>query len=81
MKRLGLQSYRFSVSWSRIFPEANGVPNPKGLDFYKRLVDELRAADIQPWMTLFHWDLPQWAEDRFGGWESRDCAHVFADYA
>ncbi|BDI28232.1 beta-glucosidase [Capsulimonas corticalis] len=81
MKRLGLQSYRFSVSWSRIFPDAGGVPNPKGLDFYKRLVDELRAADIQPWMTLFHWDLPQWTEDRFGGWESRDCARVFADYA
>jgi beta-glucosidase len=81
MKRLGLQAYRFSVSWSRIFPEANCVPNPKGLDFYKRLVDELRAADIQPWMTLFHWDLPQWAEDRFGGWESRDCARMFADYA
>lgn len=81
MKDLGLKAYRFSVSWSRIFPERNGPVNAKGLDFYKRLVDELLEADIQPWMTLFHWDLPQWAEDKFGGWESKDCALAFADYS
>jgi beta-glucosidase len=52
-----------------------------GVDFYDRLIDALLAANIQPWLTLFHWDLPQWAEDRFGGWESKDCARAFADYA
>ncbi|HEX4084924.1 MAG TPA: GH1 family beta-glucosidase [Chthoniobacteraceae bacterium] len=80
MKELGLKAYRFSVSWSRIFPDGVGKPNPAGLDFYQRLVDELLAAGIQPWMTLFHWDLPQALEDRFGGWESKDCAQAFADY-
>jgi beta-glucosidase len=81
MKSLGLRAYRFSVSWSRIFPDHTRKPNQKGLDFYKRLIDELLAAGIQPWMTLFHWDLPQWCEDRYGGWESKDCARDFADYA
>jgi beta-glucosidase len=81
MKQLGLHAYRFSVSWSRIFPEGTVPHNPKGLDFYNRLVDALLAAGIQPWMTLFHWDLPQALEDRFGGWESKECAHAFADYA
>jgi beta-glucosidase len=81
MKALGLKAYRFSVSWSRIFPDSSGKPNPKGLDFYQRLVDALCAADIEPWMTLFHWDLPQWAEGQFRGWESKECAHAFADYA
>ena len=80
MKHLGLKAYRFSVSWSRIFPEGKGQPNAAGLDFYQRLVDELLAAGIQPWMTLFHWDLPQALEDRFGGWESKECAHAFVDY-
>ena len=81
MKELGLKAYRFSVSWPRVFPDDSGKPNYKGLDFYKRLVDELLAAGIRPWMTLFHWDLPQWAEDQFRGWESKQCAHAFADYA
>jgi beta-glucosidase len=81
MTDLGLKAYRFSVSWSRIFPDDTGRPNPDGLDFYDRLVDELRANDIQPWMTLFHWDLPQWCEDRFHGWESKECARAFAEYA
>lgn len=81
MKDLGIRAYRFSVSWSRIFPDGPTSPNPKGLDFYRRLIDELRAADIEPWMTLFHWDLPQWAENRYRGWESIDCAKSFADYA
>ena len=81
MKSLGVKAYRFSVSWSRVIPDESGRVNPNGLDFYHRLVDELRSADIQPWATLFHWDLPQWAEDKFRGWESKDCATAFADYA
>jgi beta-glucosidase len=81
MKDLGVKAYRFSVSWPRVFPEGTGAPNAKGLDFYNRLVDALLEAGIQPWMTLFHWDLPQALEDRFGGWESKDCAFAFADYS
>jgi beta-glucosidase len=81
MKDLGIKAYRFSVSWSRVFPLGIGKPNPKGLDFYLRLVDELQKAGIEPWMTLFHWDLPQALEDKFGGWESKDCSLAFADYA
>lgn len=81
MKELGIGAYRFSVSWSRIFPAGPDKLNPKGLDFYSQLVDALRSAGIEPWMTLFHWDLPQWAEDRYRGWESIECAKVFADYA
>jgi len=71
MKELGLKAYRFSVAWSRVFPDASGTPNLKGLDFYQRLIDELLKAGIQPWMTLFHWDLPQWCEDKFRGWENQ----------
>ncbi len=81
MRDLGLKAYRFSVSWSRVLPEGTGSVNAAGLDFYERLVDELLAAGIQPWLTLFHWDLPQALEDRFGGWESAECARAFADYA
>jgi beta-glucosidase len=81
MKNLGLKAYRFSASWSRIFPEMGGPPNEKGVDFYKRLIEELHRANIEPWLTLFHWDLPQWAEDNFRGWESKECADRFADYA
>jgi beta-glucosidase len=81
MKRLGVRAYRFSIAWPRVFPEGTGAPNPKGLDFYNRLVDELLANDIQPFATLYHWDLPQSLQDRFGGWESRDTSKAFADYA
>ncbi|NYF78897.1 GH1 family beta-glucosidase [Granulicella arctica] len=80
MKNLGLKTYRFSVSWSRVFPEGTGAPNPKGLDFYNRMLDELLAAGIAPYCTLYHWDLPQVLQDR-GGWENRDTAKAFADYA
>jgi beta-glucosidase len=80
MKDLGLKTYRFSVAWPRIFPQGTGTPNPKGLDFYNRLVDELLAANIQPYCTLFHWDLPQALEDK-GGWQSRDTSVAFANYA
>ena len=80
MKSLGLQTYRFSVAWSRIFPTGTGTPNPKGIDFYSRLVDELLANNIQPYCTLFHWDLPQALEDK-GGWQSRDTSEAFGNYA
>jgi beta-glucosidase len=81
MKQLGVKAYRFSVSWSRVFPTGEGKPNPAGLDYYRRLVDELLSNGIQPWMTLFHWDLPQGLQDKYGGWKSRDTAKAFGDYA
>jgi beta-glucosidase len=80
MARLGLTSYRFSVSWSRVQPAGAGPANPAGLDFYRRLVDELLEHGIEPWLTLYHWDLPQPLEDA-GGWPSRDTAGRFAEYA
>ncbi|MBS1813543.1 MAG: beta-glucosidase [Acidobacteria bacterium] len=81
MKQLGVKGFRFSIAWPRVFPTGGGAPNPKGLDFYKRLLDELHAAAIEPYCTLFHWDLPQALEDKQGGWRSRDTALAFADYA
>lgn len=80
MKALGAKAYRFSIAWSRIFPQGTGTPNLKGLDFYSRLVDELLANGIEPFATLYHWDLPQPLQDQ-GGWESRDTAYALADYA
>jgi beta-glucosidase len=80
MKEIGANAYRFSISWPRIFPDGSGPPNPKGLDFYSRLVDELMAAGIEPFATLYHWDLPQTLQDK-GGWQSRDTARAFGDYA
>ena len=81
MKALGAKAYRFSIAWPRVFPEGAGSPNPKGLDFYHRLLDELSANGIEPFATLYHWDLPQALQDRFGGWTSRDTSKAFADYA
>jgi beta-glucosidase len=81
IRLLGARAYRFSVSWPRIFPEGTGAPNSKGLDFYDRLTDALLAEDIIPFVTLYHWDLPQALQDRLAGWESRDTAKAFADYA
>jgi beta-glucosidase len=78
LKALGVSTYRMSISWSRIFPEGTGQPNPKGLDYYNRVVDELLAHEITPYITLFHWDLPAALP---GGWQSRDTAHAFANYA
>jgi beta-glucosidase len=80
MKNLGVKTYRFSVAWSRIFPTGTGTPNPRGFDFYNRMLDSLLSAGIQPYCTLYHWDLPQPLQDK-GGWESRDTAQAFADYA
>ena len=64
MKELGLGAYRFSIAWPRIVPDGSGQVNPAGLDWYERLVDALLAAGIQPWATLYHWDLPQALQDR-----------------
>jgi beta-galactosidase len=79
MAELGLQTYRFSTSWSRVQPDGGAV-NPRGLDFYSRLVDELLAAGIKPWLTLHHWDMPQALEEK-GGWTNRDTSFLFRDYA
>jgi beta-glucosidase len=80
MASLALRSYRFSLSWPRVLPTGSGQVNQAGLDFYRRLVDGLRERGIRPMATLFHWDLPQALQDK-GGWENRDCARWFADYA
>ncbi|MFQ3455502.1 GH1 family beta-glucosidase [Bradyrhizobium sp. UFLA01-814] len=81
IKELGAKAYRFSIAWPRVFPDGTGAPNPKGLDFYNRLVDELLANGIEPYATLYHWDLPQALQDRVGGWRSRDTSKAFGDYA
>jgi beta-glucosidase len=80
MADLSLHAYRFSVSWPRVQPDGSGPVNPRGLDFYDRLVDELCGRGIDPIVTLYHWDLPQALEDR-GGWPNRETAERFADYA
>ena len=78
LKNLGVGAYRLSISWPRIFPEGKGQPNAPGLDHYKRVLDDLQANGVTPYITLFHWDLPAALE---GGWQSRDTAKAFADYA
>lgn len=80
MKELGLNAYRFSISWPRVIPDGKGAVNQKGLDYYSRLVDELLANGIQPYPTLYHWDLPQALEDA-GGWSNREIVPQFAEYA
>ncbi len=80
MKEMGLTGYRFSISWPRVMPRGTGPVNARGMDFYSRLVDALLEAGIQPFATLYHWDLPQALEER-GGWPERDSADWFADYA
>jgi len=80
MKRLGVDAYRFSVAWPRIFPSGRGPPNEAGLAFYERLVDGLLEAGIRPFLTLYHWDLPQ-ALQEAGGWPARDTSQAFVDYA
>ncbi|MCE5257860.1 MAG: beta-glucosidase [Chloroflexi bacterium] len=79
IRSLGCQAYRFSISWPRILPEGAGEVNPKGLDFYDKLVDAVLQANITPFVTLYHWDLPS-ALQRLGGWAARDTAYRFADY-
>jgi beta-glucosidase len=80
MRSLGLQAYRFSINWGRIFPRGTGRVNEAGLDFYERLVDSLLEAGIEPLATLYHWDLPAALDDR-GGWLNPDIADWFADYS
>ena len=80
IRDLGANAYRFSISWPRIFPDGTGQPNQKGLDFYSRLVDELKAAGIEPFATLYHWDLPQALQDKYGGWQSPETAKAFGEY-
>jgi beta-glucosidase len=77
--QLGVPAYRFSVAWPRVMPDGRRV-EPRGLDFYRRLVDGMLERGIEPWLTLYHWDLPQALQDR-GGWPARDTALAFADYA
>ncbi len=79
MKKLGLKAYRFSIAWPRILPTGRGKVNQKGIDFYSRLVDGLLEANITPFATLFHWDLPQALEDE-GGWAVRSTAEAFVEY-
>ena len=80
MRALGLDAYRFSIAWPRILPEGRGRVNAAGLDFYDRFVDELLANGVEPFLTLYHWDLPQALEDR-GGWTARETVDAFAEYA
>jgi beta-glucosidase len=79
IKDLGIQSYRFSVAWSRVQPDGKGKFNKKGFEYYHRLVDGLLERNIQPALTLYHWDLPQALQD-YGGWTNRDTAYFFRDY-
>ena len=82
IKALGLSHYRFSISWPRILPDGTKDNiNQAGLDYYTNLIDELLANDIEPVVTLYHWDLPQSLEDRYGGWENDALADLFNDYA
>lgn len=80
MKKMGMQAYRFSLSWSRILPKGYGEVNEKGIQFYSDLIDELLAAGIEPYITLYHWDLPQALQD-LGGWTNRAMADYFLEFA
>ncbi len=80
MRRLGIRHHRLSVAWPRLFPAGTGAVNQRGVDFYNRLVDTMLANDITPWVTMYHWDLPQALEDA-GGWRARSTVDAFADYA
>ncbi|KFK27066.1 hypothetical protein AALP_AA8G330000 [Arabis alpina] len=81
MKDLRMDAYRFSISWSRIFPNGTGEPNPEGVMYYNSLIDALLAKGIKPYVTLYHWDLPQALEDRYEGWLSREVVDDFEHYA
>lgn len=81
MRRLNLRAYRFSISWPRVLPQGRGKPNEAGWAFYDRLVDALCDARIEPFVTLYHWDLPAALQAELGGWAHPDMAHIFADYA
>src|SRR5579863_3017409 len=81
LKTMGAKVYRLSIAWPRVFPEGDGQPNERGMAYYERVVDELLANGMDPYVTLFHWDLPQALQDKQGGWESRATSQAFADYS
>ncbi len=81
LRNLGVSAYHMSIAWPRIFPNGTGQPNPKGMDYYNRVVDELLANNITPYIDLYVWDLPQALESRWGGWQSRETAKALAEYA
>jgi beta-glucosidase len=81
MKELGVTAYRFSIAWPRIFPEGAGAPNEEGIQFYNELIDALLEAGIDPWVTLYHWDLPSALQEKYGGWMSREIIADFTAYA
>ena len=82
MARLNIRAYRFSIAWPRIMPHGTGTVNPQGLQFYNYLIDTLLSYDIEPWITLFHWDLPQaFMENGRQGWMDVNTSHAFAEYA
>jgi beta-galactosidase len=78
---LHVQAYRFSIAWTRIYPDGTGRINQAGIDYYNRLIDTLLEYNIEPWITLYHWDLPQVLEDRYGGWLNRQIVDDFGEYA
>ncbi|MFC5701949.1 GH1 family beta-glucosidase [Cohnella faecalis] len=80
LKKLGVKAYRFSIAWPRLYPNGTGELNAQGLDYYRRVVDALLAAGIEPCVTLYHWDLPQALQDK-GGWENRETIEAFTRYA
>lgn len=79
MRAMNIPNFRFSISWSRIFPDGIGSPNQMGIDFYNRLIDQCLELNIQPWITLYHWDLPL-ALENLGGWTNRDIVYWFGQY-
>ena len=81
MAEMGLKAYRFSVAWTRIFPKGKEEVNEKGIQFYSDLIDELIKYNIEPILTIYHWDLPQALQDEYGGWESREIIQDFTNYA
>ena len=81
MKQIGLKAYRFSISWPRILPAGRGAVNEKGIAFYNNLIDRLLEAGIEPWVTLYHWDLPAALEFEIGGWLGDEISDAFAAYA
>jgi 6-phospho-beta-glucosidase len=81
MADMGLKAYRFSISWPRVLPEGSGTPNEAGIKFYEQIIDTCRQYGIEPMITLYHWDLPQALQERYGGWESEQCVEDFVKYA
>ncbi|MGZ0710003.1 GH1 family beta-glucosidase [Coraliomargarita sp. W4R53] len=81
MQQMGVKAYRFSISWSRIFPVGTGATNPAGIRFYDELIDALLEAGIEPWVTIYHWDLPLALQDTYGGWMSAETISAFCDYS